>query len=117
MACTELVLPGDFDEGHHGGSRLGSDCAHTASVSAGIGSGSGRFGRWGGAISGCDAVWKPNLKVLLDRKAHRPFGSQGKPRVPLPLERVPSMSSVVRCHAGTGRIACATGFRGIGGRA
>ena len=114
MACTELVIPGDFDEGHHGGSRLGSDRAHTVSLyRQELEVVQGRFGRWGGAISRCDAVWKPNLKVLLDRKAHRPFGSQGKPRVPVPLERVPSMSLVVRCYAGTGRIACAT-FHGIG---
>jgi hypothetical protein len=32
MACAELVLPGNFDEGHHGGSGLGSDCAHTVSL-------------------------------------------------------------------------------------
>ena len=32
MACAELVLPGDFDHGHHGGSGLGSDCAHTVSL-------------------------------------------------------------------------------------
>ena len=32
MACAELVLPGDFDHCHHGGSGLGSDCAHTVSL-------------------------------------------------------------------------------------
>ena len=32
MACAELVLPGDFDHSHHGGSGLGSDCAHTVSL-------------------------------------------------------------------------------------
>ena len=32
MACAELVLPGDFDHCHHGGSGLGSDRAHTVSL-------------------------------------------------------------------------------------
>lgn len=32
VACAELVLPGDFDHCHHGGSGLGSDCAHTVSL-------------------------------------------------------------------------------------
>ena len=32
MACAELVLPGDFDHSHHGGSGLGSGCAHTVSL-------------------------------------------------------------------------------------
>ena len=32
MACAELVLPGDFDHCHHGGSGLGSGCAHTVSL-------------------------------------------------------------------------------------
>jgi hypothetical protein len=32
MTCAELVLPGDFDHSHHGGSGLGSGCAHTVSL-------------------------------------------------------------------------------------
>ncbi len=65
MACAELVLPGDFDHGHHGGSGFGSDCAHTVSLyrqELGEVQGVGGRGRWEGG------GW---LEVLLGRTAHR----------------------------------------------
>ena len=71
MACAELVLPGDFDHSHHGGSGLGSGCAHTVSlyrqeleeVQEVEG---GRAGRSAGAMP-----WGSWLEVLQGRKAHR----------------------------------------------
>jgi hypothetical protein len=77
MACAELVLPGNFDEGHHGGSGLGSDCAHTVSlyrqkleVVQGWSSVllSGAIGRCGRRVRCRGEAW---LKVLPVRKTHR----------------------------------------------
>ena len=85
MACAELVLPGDFDHCHHGGSGLGSDRAHTVSlyrqeleVVQGVWAGF----RWqaGAYRRGC-----------LVRSVARQKDAQAG--VPVPLEAVPSI-----CH-------------------
>ena len=71
MACAELVLPGDFDHCHHGGSGLGSACAHTVSLyRQELGEGQGVGGRWlGEHRARCGgSAW---LEVLQGRKAHR----------------------------------------------
>jgi len=53
MARAELVLPGDFDHSHHGGSGLGSGCAHTVSLyRQELGEVQGVGGRWLGRSAG-----------------------------------------------------------------
>ena len=74
MACAELVLPGDFDHCHHGGPGLGSDRAHTVSLYR---QELEVVQEWFSVLLG-GMPYGRLVDVLPDRKALRPFGTQGK---------------------------------------
>ena len=107
MACAELVLPGDFDHSHHGGSGLGSGRAHTVSlyrqeleeVQEVEG---GRAGRSAVRCRG-GACWKC---CKVERRTGRSACATWTGAKHLWLE--------VLCHRRAGRNACASGFPGIG---
>ena len=102
MARAELVLPGDFDHCHHGGSGLGSGCAHTVSLYR------QEWERFRGVGDRrCDAVGVHGWKCCrVERRTGRSACATWTGAKHLWLE--------VLCYRGASRNACATGFPGIG---